>query len=309
MARGRGVLLLEGDQGYADPLAGKTLGILLRASRVRLAVLNACLSGRETSHPLAPLPGGAGGGGIGGGLRAAFLGVGPALVDAGRHPDLSVLDPDSGIDGVREAAVALQRRPATAPRQVLIVRDADRLSIEAHNALLKLLEEPPAGAAVFVVAADLPLLPETVVSRCRLVRARALSDEETASVLKEIGVPADASGDAEGSPGRACFHHEAAVGADADRLLALLEKPRPDALAETESLARRRPKEESAAHRRRMREVLRVVAARLRRRLPESEALLRSVVDALRSLTANANAGIVLADLALLPWQEKHPAS
>ncbi|MHC4134177.1 MAG: hypothetical protein ACYTDU_09385 [Planctomycetota bacterium] len=233
----------------------------------------------------------------------------PALVDAGRHPDLSVLDPDTGIDGVRRAAIALQRRPAMAPRQVLIVRDADLLSLEAHNALLKLLEEPPAGAAVFVVAADSTLLPETVVSRCRLVRAHALSDEETARVLEDLGVPADASQDAEGSPGRACFHREAAVRADAERLLALLEKPRPDALAEAEALARRRPKEESAAHRRRLQEVLRVAAARLRRRLPESESALRSVVDALRSLTANANAAIVLADLALIPWQRKRPES
>jgi len=231
----------------------------------------------------------------------------PALVEAGRHPDLSVLDASAGIDGVRAASIALQRRPAMAARQVLIVRDADRLSIEAHNALLKLLEEPPAGAAVFVVAADTTLLPETVVSRCRLVRAHALSDSETARVLEEVGVPADASEDAEGSPGRACFHREASVPADAARLLALLEKPRPGALAEAEALARRRPKEESAAHRRRLQEVLRVAAARLRRRLPESESALRSVVDALRSLTANANAAIVLADLALIPWQRKRP--
>jgi hypothetical protein len=122
--------------------------------------------------------------------------------------------------------------------------------------------------------------------------------------LEGLGIPADASRDAEGSPGRACFHHEASVRADAERLLALLEKPRPDALADAEALARRRPKEESAAHRRRVREVLRVAAARLRRGLPESESALRSVVDALRSLTANANAGIVLADLALVPWQK-----
>jgi DNA polymerase-3 subunit delta' len=238
----------------------------------------------------------------------AILGS-PALVDAGRHPDLSVLDPETGIDGVREAVITLQRRPAMGPRQVLIVRDADRLSIEAHNALLKLLEEPPAGAAVFVVAADSALLPETVVSRCRLVRAHALTDEETARVLEAEGVPADASRDAEGSPGRACFHHEAGVPADAERLLALLEKPQPDALAVAEALARRRPKEESAAHRRRMREVLRVAAARLRRDLPESESALRSVVDALRSLTANANAAIILADLALIPWRKSLPES
>ncbi len=238
----------------------------------------------------------------------AILGS-PALLEAGRHPDFSVLDPETGIDGVRDAAIGLQRRPAMADRQVLIVRDADRLSLEAHNALLKLLEEPPAGAAVFVVAADTTLLPETVVSRCRLVRARALTDEETARVLEARGVPADASCDAEGSPGRACFHHATGVPADAERLLALLIKPQPDALAVAEALARRRPKEESAAHRRRLQEVLRVAAARLRRRLPESESALRSVVDALGSVTANANAAIVLADLVLIPWQRKRPES
>jgi DNA polymerase III gamma/tau subunit len=114
----------------------------------------------------------------------AILGTeGAALVDAGRHPDLVSLTPDAGIDGVREAIIALQRRPAMAPRQVLVLRDADRMSNEAHNALLKTLEEPPAGAAVFVVAEDPSRLPETVVSRCAVVRARALTEEEVAAVL------------------------------------------------------------------------------------------------------------------------------
>jgi hypothetical protein len=67
LARDRGVLLLEDDGGYRDPLDGPTLGTLLKGGSVRLALLNACLSAREA------LPA----------RRATFLGVGPALVDAG----------------------------------------------------------------------------------------------------------------------------------------------------------------------------------------------------------------------------------
>ena len=70
---GRGILLLEDQWGGTDPLDGQTLGILLRGSSVRLAVLDACLSGRDVSPDA---PGSSG-------RRAGFLGVGPALVDAG----------------------------------------------------------------------------------------------------------------------------------------------------------------------------------------------------------------------------------
>jgi hypothetical protein len=75
----RGVLLLEDEGGGVDPLDGPTLGTLLKGSSVRLAVLNACLSARDSSPPVL---GGAGAPGFRG-RRAALLGVGPALVDAG----------------------------------------------------------------------------------------------------------------------------------------------------------------------------------------------------------------------------------
>jgi hypothetical protein len=107
LADDRGVLILEDGQGRSDPLDGPTLGTLLKGSSVRLAVLNACLSARPPvgvglrAHPT-PCPSNQGGYGapprpsaaVGVGLRAhparahpalhtAFMGVGPALVDAG----------------------------------------------------------------------------------------------------------------------------------------------------------------------------------------------------------------------------------
>ena len=45
--------------------------------------------------------------------------------------DLHVLLPEDGIDGVRGARAALSRRPSAAPRQVLLIRDADRLTTDA----------------------------------------------------------------------------------------------------------------------------------------------------------------------------------
>jgi len=69
-----GVLLLEDRSGQADPLPGTTLGALLKETpTVRLAVLNACLSARDTA-PDAPLFDR---------RRRMLLGVGPALVGAG----------------------------------------------------------------------------------------------------------------------------------------------------------------------------------------------------------------------------------
>jgi len=236
----------------------------------------------------------------------AILGDRPQ-VEAFTHPDLTLLEPEAGIDGVRGAAEALARRPARAPRQVLLVRDADRFSGEAHNALLKTLEEPPGEAGIFLTAADLTLLPETVVSRCRVVRARALDDAETARVLAARGAPVEGAADAEGSPGRALYHAAHGVGEQAAALVALLDGQAEDPLGEVERLVRRRKEEETAAFRRRLVEVGRVAAARLRRRLPESENRLRALVECLGSLGRNANPGIALADLALIPWKRTNP--
>jgi len=220
-----------------------------------------------------------------------------------QHPDLAVLHPEEGIDGARDVIVALAHRPAEGPRRVLILRDADLLSLDAQNALLKTLEEPPAGAAVFVVAEQPAALPETVVSRCRLVRVRPLAADAMRGLLPRLGLPVGLTEEAEGSPGRALFHHAEESGEGAAALLRLLRTRREDPLGEAEDLSRKRPKEESKPHRRRLMEIMRIAAYRLRQSLPESEAALRSVLHALRSLGDNVGGPLLMADLSLLPWK------
>jgi hypothetical protein len=52
-----------------------------------------------------------------------------------------------------------------------------------------------------------------------------------------------------------------------------------------------------------------MVAARLRRDLPGQENVLRSVVQAIGSLAANANPAMLLGELALIPWKSPAPPS
>ena len=187
------------------------------------------------------------------------------LVDSLNHPDLRVLEPGEGIDGVRSAVAGLQRRAARGPRQVLILRDADQLSDAAHNALLKTLEE----------------------------------------AMARLGFEPELARAAQGSPGRAIGLRESGALELAERVEALLLRPGKDPLGTADKLGRKQKGEDGNAQRARITAVLDVVAVRLRERLPESESALRCVVEALGSLGRNANPGIVLADLLLHPWKNE----
>lgn len=94
------------------------------------------------------------------------------LLAAGNHPDLAVVAPlEEGkallIDQVRELGDYFALKPHYGRAKIAILESADSMNRAAGNALLKLLEEPPAGALIMLVA-DRPsqMLP-TVRSRCQ----------------------------------------------------------------------------------------------------------------------------------------------
>ncbi len=97
---------------------------------------------------------------------------GCALLAAGSHPDLALVAPlEEGkallIDQIRELGDYFALRPHYGSAKIAILESADTMNRAAANALLKVLEEPPAGALLMLVA-DRPaqLLP-TVRSRCQ----------------------------------------------------------------------------------------------------------------------------------------------
>jgi DNA polymerase-3 subunit delta' len=104
----------------------------------------------------------------------------------GTHADVTLVSPEGLSYGVGEARQLVRRvsdSPIGGRWRVVVVEDADRLTEDAGNALLRAIEEPP-PRAVFVLCAPTPedLLP-TIRSRCRLVTLRIPSSDAVADVL------------------------------------------------------------------------------------------------------------------------------
>ncbi|RMF73109.1 MAG: AAA family ATPase [Acidobacteria bacterium] len=105
--------------------------------------------------------------------------------------------PDVGLVGVpqgrtrisvlqaRDVIVSLQNAPFELPRRVYVIDPADRMTPSAANALLKVLEEPPAHGVLVLVSASPWALPVTVRSRCRMVRFGLLARDDLVAILRE----------------------------------------------------------------------------------------------------------------------------
>lgn len=71
------------------------------------------------------------------------------------------------IEAVRDLIRRLSLKPLQGARLVVIIEDADKMTEEAANALLKTLEEPPAGTLFVLTSAAPERLPSTIRSRCQ----------------------------------------------------------------------------------------------------------------------------------------------
>lgn len=111
-------------------------------------------------------------------------------VMAGSHGDVRHIVPEGltiSVELIREIVLTAARRPTTGSWQIVIIEDADRLSEQGSNALLKAIEEPP-ERTVFLLCAP-SIAPEdvsaTIRSRCRLVALTAPPADAIASVLRD----------------------------------------------------------------------------------------------------------------------------
>ncbi|MCB9765510.1 MAG: DNA polymerase III subunit delta' [Alphaproteobacteria bacterium] len=113
----------------------------------------------------------------------------------GTHPDLIRLEPDPerksrtiGVDQVREVNRSVRLRRYSARWRTVIVDPADALMPQAANALLKTLEEPPAGTGFILITARVSDLLPTVLSRSQRVRFRSVPEARLTGWLEARGV-------------------------------------------------------------------------------------------------------------------------
>ncbi|HMK57261.1 MAG TPA: DNA polymerase III subunit delta' [Dissulfurispiraceae bacterium] len=108
-------------------------------------------------------------------------------IDGEIHPDVTTLLPENDeikIEAIRRAEETLSLRPYEGRKKVLVIDDADTMNINAANAFLKTLEEPPDDSIIMLVSPSPDRLPDTIRSRCMHVRFRPLSGEAFSRVLE-----------------------------------------------------------------------------------------------------------------------------
>nr|WP_111298741.1 DNA polymerase III subunit delta' [Paracoccus saliphilus] len=145
------------------------------------------------------------------------------MLEGGESPDLSV-DPDSPaarrVAALSEPRLQLVRRPwddktsrlraeitvdeirrllsffhlsaSDGGRRVAIIDAADEMNTSAANALLKVLEEPPADALILMIAHQPAGLLPTIRSRCRTLRLSPLRPAQMGGILSDMGIDEDA---------------------------------------------------------------------------------------------------------------------
>ncbi len=96
------------------------------------------------------------------------------LFRAGSHPDYSLARPEEDgkvlkVDQVRELRAFLGYTAQYGGYKIALLEPADRLNVNAANALLKTLEEPPGNGLLLLVTAQPARLPVTVRSRCQRI--------------------------------------------------------------------------------------------------------------------------------------------
>ncbi len=113
------------------------------------------------------------------------------------------------VDQIRELQRRLNTRPTLGSRRAVIVDPADDMETSAANALLKSLEEPPAGTFFLLIAHRIGRLLPTIRSRCRVLNFPRVSDVDMDAILARESPQADAAmreaaiAAASGSPGAA----------------------------------------------------------------------------------------------------------
>jgi DNA polymerase III subunit delta' len=127
--------------------------------------------------------------------RLLGAGDGAEKLASRNHPDYLVLSPQGAgnvinVEAVRELGAKLAFAPHEGAVRIVVLEDADRLTIEASNAFLKTLEEPPPRNHFILISSAPERLLITIRSRCQVVRFVPLATAAIATILARRGVEA-----------------------------------------------------------------------------------------------------------------------
>lgn len=112
------------------------------------------------------------------------------IVEVGSHPDVFTVSPEEGkktisVDAIRNLRNEAYLKPNISDRRVFIITPADAMNEVSQNALLKVLEEPPASAVFLLVTDRASLLLPTVRSRCVTLTLSSVTTSQAKAWIEE----------------------------------------------------------------------------------------------------------------------------
>lgn len=117
---------------------------------------------------------------------------GGEIIDGGIISDAILIEPNEsktiGIDAVREIKNFLYSRPNVSSKRTVIIDEAEFLTTEAQNAILKITEEPPTSSLLILICREPEILMPTLSSRLQKIYFSALVQQEVNDWLKSQNI-------------------------------------------------------------------------------------------------------------------------
>ena len=105
------------------------------------------------------------------------------------HPDFLYLEPDGNsikIEQIRYLQRKIQEKPIISNKKVYIINDADKMTTEAQNCLLKTLEEPPEYGTIILIGSNENAFLNTIKSGCMKISFRPIESKYIKQYMEKI---------------------------------------------------------------------------------------------------------------------------
>lgn len=109
-------------------------------------------------------------------------------IEENNQPDYIEIVPDGNsikIEQIRNMQLKVAEKPIVSTKKVYVIQEADTMTQEAQNALLKTLEEPPEYITIILIASNENSILNTIKSRCTKIVFEPLSNEELKKYAQE----------------------------------------------------------------------------------------------------------------------------
>ena len=108
--------------------------------------------------------------------------------DGNNNPDFYIVEPEGNnikIEQIRELQKKVQEKPIIATKKVYLIDNADLMTKEAQNALLKTLEEPPEFVTIILIGENDNAFLNTIKSRCMILHFNYISDTDIKKYIEK----------------------------------------------------------------------------------------------------------------------------